>query len=324
MMKILVSEDGPFLKYGFTEALQNYGIDVRHTQLYKSINEGSMLPFIEEIKEYKPDLFLNPGTTIKKNFNKVIFCLNKLNVPYVYWAIDDPIEFFTYSIENGKNAALLLTPAVECIPFYKKLGINVSFAPFACNKRYHYKGKYNPKYDYDIIFIGNNYKYDQRTKGIYKILNPLIERNYNIKVFGCNWFEEGYPYVLPDEKFYGGYCYYNEVPDACATAKIVLGIHSVTNSKTMMSMRTFEVLGCQGFYLSQYAKALEYNFTNGVHLVWSDDAETTLRLVDTYLKDAESRDKIAKLGQKRCYANYNYDNMVDRFVKELYKYKVVK
>nr|WP_281417216.1 glycosyltransferase [Clostridium mobile] len=85
----------------------------------------------------------------------------------------------------------------------------------------------------------------------------------------------------------------------------------------MMSMRTFEVLGCGGFYLSQYVPSLERYFVNKEHLVWSKNSNETLKNVNYYLKNPEERNKIALNGQRICYKEHSYKDKIPKLIKEL-------
>lgn len=317
-MKILLLEDAPIFKYGFASAMIKKGIEVKYTSLCIDINKGNLYALQEEIEQFKPDAILNAGMCIMNNLDKMFKIIKDYFIPYIYWAIEDPVYFTHVSLKNALAASMCMTTAVECIPKYKRYGIHAELMMFGCNKDFHYKGNINPKFEHDIIFIGNNYKqHFSRKKGIDIILKPLMQRGYDIKVYGNDWwFDTSQNFVL-DEKYYGGYCAYEELPDAYATAKIALGVHSVANSNTMMSMRTFEIMGCGGFYLTQYTPAIQKCFLNEKHLIWSENPYDTLRMVERYLNNEDGRERIALEGQKECYLKHDYDKKVDIFVYEL-------
>ncbi|WP_315121604.1 glycosyltransferase [uncultured Clostridium sp.] len=317
-MKILFVEDAPLIKYGIGYSLEQYGIEVKYTKIYIDVENGILDTLEEEIKSFRPDAIFNAGMCIYKNAKKFLEKIKELKVPYIYWAIEDPLYYRHISLPHAKASDLTMTTAIECLEPYKKIGVNAIFFMFGCNENFHNVGIYNKKFDHDIIFIGNNYSnHKARQYGNKTVLNPLIERDYDIKIFGNDWwFEENNGFKL-DRKYYGGYCDYEEIKDAYSTAKIVLGLHSVDNSSTMMSMRTFEVLGCGGFYLSQYVPSLERYFVNKEHLVWSRNSNETLKNVDYYLKNPQERNKIASNGQKICYKEHSYKDKIPKLIKEL-------
>ena len=85
----------------------------------------------------------------------------------------------------------------------------------------------------------------------------------------------------------------------------------------MQSMRTFEVLGCGGFFLTQRTRAIEYMFKNHVHLVWSASYEETVDLMNYYLENDSAREKIALTGQQFVYQNHSYERRVSEIINAL-------
>ena len=142
------------------------------------------------------------------------------------------------------------------------------------------------------------------------VLQPLIEQGYDVQVYGNEWWlDPNQAYTIP-ASHYGGYMANEDLPAACASASIILGLHSVDTSRTMMSMRTFEILGCGGFYLTQWTPAVEEMFINHHHLVWSKSREETLDLVKYYLQHPELRQRIALQGQSEVYQKHSYQQRV--------------
>ncbi|KAJ52019.1 spore maturation protein CgeB [Clostridium tetanomorphum] len=317
-MKILFLEDSPLVKYGIGPIMEKKNIEVKYSQLYIDISNGNFSTLVKEIESFKPNAIFNAGMCIINNINAFLYKIKISNIKYIYWAIEDPVDFKSVSLPHALNADLTLTTSIECIPIYKRYGINAMFMMFGINDTFHKSGIYDKKFDHDIIFIGNNYsRHATRIYGNNIMLKPLIERNYDLKVYGNDWwFDDNQKFIL-DKKFYGGYCNYEEIPNAYSTAKIILGLHSVGNSSTMMSMRTFEVMGCSGFYLSQYVPSLEKYFTNKKHLVWCRNSNDTLKYIEYYLKHKKDRTKIAKNGQLQCSLYHNYNNKIDSLIKEM-------
>ncbi|WP_407312164.1 glycosyltransferase [Desulfosporosinus sp. SB140] len=82
------------------------------------------------------------------------------------------------------------------------------------------------------------------------------------------------------------------------------------DSPAMMSMRTFEALGCQAFFQTHWSPTIENTFKNYVHLVWSRHPEETLELVHFYLSREDLRQKIARHGQEEVYRNHTYHHRI--------------
>lgn len=317
-MKIMTLSTAPIIKYGIGHAIAQSPIEIIYTNFGKDISCGNYKSLIYAIERYKPDAFFYEHVAIYKNRDIFFKLTEKYNIPILYWAIDDPIEMMSESIKHAKKSLLTFTPSVECIAKYKAMGIDASLLMFGCNEDIQVVGKYDEKFNHDIIFIGNNYsRYPARLQGYKTMIEPLIKRGYDIKIYGNRWWIDGSQTFTIDEKYYGGYCEYSKIKDACASAKIVLGIHSVNNSSTMMSVKAFEILACRGFYLTQYTPAINSYFVNKKHLVWSKSSLETLRNIDYYLIRKNERESISFEGQRECYLKHSYKDKVKFFLNEL-------
>jgi spore maturation protein CgeB len=311
-VRILFANTAPIVKYGIGPALAELGHEVRYVFLDQ---EPSLEPYIDE---FKPDIVFNDGGTGR--MPKLFPLLEQRGIPHVYWAIEDPASFEDLSLPYAKKSDVVFTPCVESLADYRQHGITAHLLMFACNPNYHRDGAPDPRFNHDIIFAGNNYSYHPaRQRGVATVLQPLIEQGYDVRVFGNEWWlDPNQAYTIPVQN-YGGYMANEDLPAACATARIILGMHSIDTSRTMMSMRTFEVLGCGGFYLTQWTPAIEELFINHYHLVWSKSPEETLDLVKFYLQHPELRQKIARQGQAEVYRKHTYQQRVREILPYLQK-----
>lgn len=302
-LRILFANTAPIVKYGIGPALAELGHEVRYVFLDQ---EPSLEPFINE---FNPDIVFNDGGTGR--MPKLFPLLEQRGIPHVYWAIEDPVSFGFLSLPFAQKSALVFTPCWESLADYRRHGISAHLLMFACNPSYHRTGTPDSRFNHDIVFAGNNYSYHPaRQKGIATVLQPLIDHGYDLQVYGNEWWlDPNQSYTIPPS-YYGGYMANEDLPAVCATARIILGLHSVDTSRTMMSMRTFEILGCQGFYITQWTPAIEEMFINHHHLVWSKSPEETLDLVKYYLQHPQLRQRIARQGQAEVYRKHTYQQRV--------------
>lgn len=262
------------------------------------------------IDEFKPDFVYSYGWWKDIiDINAFLDVIKRKGIFHVWWSADDPICCGMVSLPAAKRSDLVFTPVEELIPEYSKYGIKAYLQPNACSP-HHVKLPPKPEYRYDMVLVANNYSmrfvdeetresifYKFRIEGIHQILKPLVDEQKNLKVWGRWWTDFDRAYMLPTA-FYGGILPAEEVPYVYASSKIALGIQQVATSKTYLSTRTFEVLGCGAFHITQYSPAVEYYFKKGVHLEWSQSPEETLELVDYYLAHDGAREKIALNGQR--------------------------
>ncbi len=299
-MKILFVNSAPIIIYGVGQAFSDLGHQVK----YLNIDMGDSLA--EAIDEFQPDFVFNDGGIDR--MQKLFPLLNDRKIPHVYWAIEDP-TCYPLSLPYARQSPIVLTPCKESIAEYARHGIQAHLMMFACHPSFHYQVAPDSRYQHELIFVGNNYDYHMaRNKGVNTILKPAL--NFDTKIYGNEWWLDKSRYFHISPEYYGGYLPNEYIPLICASSQIVLGVHSITDSETMMSMRTFEILGSAGFYLTQWSRAIECWFKNHYHLVWSKSEEETIDLIKFYLAHPELRKKIAGQGQQEVYARHTYLNRI--------------
>ncbi len=307
-MNILFTGEAPLIKYGLLSGFEELGHNCMflHGE-YRLFDKPSEKqgPILEKaLAEFRPDMAITEGAS-GLDIKVVSKILRKHGIFHVYWAIEDPPHFNSISLPFARQCDYTFTTAAECIPKYHKNGLRADLLMFGCNPKYHRQVEPDPKYSHDIALVASNYdcRYDEARY----MVRCLVDGGYDIKIWGLWWDDPARPVNLLDhpEKF-GGLLPYELLPTVYSSAKIVLGLHCDDSSKTQTSMRTYEVLGCGAFYLTQYTPAHEYLFEYGTHLVWSKSADDTLRLADYYLNNDAERQKIAQLGQMKVYHEHSY------------------
>lgn len=156
----------------------------------------------------------------------------------------------------------------------------------------------------NIIFIGSLYHPKYHTNRL-DFLEPL--RKY------------GVIHIFRDRTTYGMSLFYEKTP---ISLSISLPFRGYTSN------RLYNILAAGGFCLSLYYPEIEKQFTNKEHLVWFNNKEELIELVEYYLKNRKERDKIAANGRKlfleKHTAEHRIQNMYDIMTgktEEFYGYK---
>lgn len=306
-MKIFFTNNAPIIKYGIGQAFADLG---HETCFCNILLEDD---WKQQLLSFQPDyVFTDGGWGI---LEQLMPFLADHNIPHIYWAIEDPPFFDVLSLPFARCSNYVFTTCAETLGRYELQGIKANLLPFACHPAFHRRGMRDAFYKHDIVFIGNNYdNFPERSKAAEYILKPLMDHNFNLKVYGNDWWlDQKRPFSIAPN-FYGGYAASEDLPVICASVPIILGLHSVASSTTMLSMRTFEILGCAGFHITQWTPAVENYFKNHYHLVWSKSGEETLDLADFYLKHPEARERIARQGQQEVYKHHTYHHRARRLM----------
>lgn len=301
-MKILFTNPTPMIKYGMQKGFEKNGWETARLEVAEQDIEGLAV----KIKEFRPDYIFTEGGVDTKKF--VFPVLEECKIPHIFWAVEDPIAHSTHAMEWAKRSQLTLTPDINMVESYSENGYRAICVPFAMDPDYYrqYPGAARFK-KLDAIHIGNNYNiFPERCRAYEYIFGPFIDRGKAFEIYGFDWLNPKHRFNPPAE-YCKGYISHEQSVVAYSSAKMVLGVHSIINSKTMQSMRTFEVLGCRGFFLTQRTAAIEAMFENHRHLVWSSSYDETVELMDYYLSRPSEREKIAQNGQQFVYENHSYE-----------------
>jgi len=315
-LRFLFTDVNPMITHGLGRTLTELGETVEIIDAGLASQQDP--DFLEHaISSFNPDYVCSQGGWGK--LGDIIFpILRRKGIPHIFWASEDPLFFESLSLPMARNSQYVFTTAAECIDKYYSQGIKAHLMLFACSPSFHHRVEPDPRFNHDCIFVGNNYsQFPARLKGMEIILKPLIDKDFDLKVYGLDWWLNRQNRFFIEPHIYGGGLAYEEMRTAYSSAKIVLGLHSVDTSPTMMSMRTFESLGCGAFYLTQWTPAVENLFSNHEHLVWSKSPQETVELVEYYLARPEERQRIARNGQAYVYARHTYHHRAEEFLNAL-------
>ncbi|WP_281888509.1 glycosyltransferase [Paenibacillus sp. YYML68] len=300
-MRILFLNSAPIITHGMARGFMELG----HSVEYVVPGDQKLERMLQRVEQFKPDLLFTEGGVGREE--SIAALIDQTSLPHVYWAIEDPIAP-QMSLHYAKRSVLTLTTYEEFIEqVYQPAGVRSLCIPFACSPQYHRTGAAVPELAHELVFFGNNYDVHQNRKvGYDSMFRPALRNGWDIAFYGDeNWVNGKISFVVPPHA-YKGYLSYDKMPDMCASAKFILGVHSINGSRTMQAMRTFEVLGCGGFFFTQHTTAIEAMFQNHVHLVWSQSPEQTEELYTYYRNRPEEMDKIRRQGQQFVYDNHTY------------------
>lgn len=308
-----------FQKLGFNcilpYTLELRGLKYPYCMTNNITNEQKYKIIYQTIKQYRNKIdyiFLNGANYF---YNAVSDAAKDFKKYFIYWATEDPILTDLMLPITTSKADLVLSPAMECVEKYRDLGLNAHLMMFACNPDYHKIGKYNPKYDLDVILQASCYNHSTRLHGYETIVKPAVElyenENINFNVYGAFWDSGLGMSVLKNHKeIYKGWHPNEDIPAICASSKIILGIQCSDTSSQQQSMRAMEILGSNGFHLTQWVPSVDYWFEDGSHLVTSRSAEETAEKIKYYLNNESKRNKIAECGYEYVRNNHTYTHRI--------------
>jgi spore maturation protein CgeB len=126
-----------------------------------------------------------------------------------------------------------------------------------------------------------------------------------VKEFGltlCG--DEGWRYLINEVNFLG-WLEYRELPKLYNSAKINLNI-TLSQIKTTMTIRAFDIPACGGFMLTDYRVGLKDLFNIESEVVYYKDKRDLVDKIKYFLRHPDERKEIARRARKRVVREHTY------------------
>jgi len=215
----------------------------------------------------------------------------------------EPLEADEQLLRKGRLVDVFLMTNKGLHDRLVELGIRRPvFCPQACDDHEHRRIRARRRYwKSDVAFIGRPHS-AFRTEII-----KAVHEKFHLKVWGGDWRHLGIPSIRRD-------IHPREYAKICSGAKIVLGCDFTNRVECYFSFRTWIVLGCGGFLLTNYVPGLETIFRNREHLVWYKDSAECVALIEYYLAHDEERQRIGEQGFEFVHRTRNYRVMMREMI----------
>jgi spore maturation protein CgeB len=319
-VRVLLLNPAPSLiKYGMKWGFEQIGCYVHLLEGTEAIynlrgKHEEALKIVENaIIEHKINFIFTEGYS-SMPINEIRELCNKYSIVLHWWAIEDPVvPHIGENIANNKLADFIWTTTVEFIPKYKKMGIDSDLLLFACNPDFHKPVVGEDRFKHDISVIGTNYssRYD-KTK---EFVLPLIDRDFDIMIYGLWWMNPTIPVNLCKYKDKGIYWQeegydqlpYEWLPIVINSSKIMIGLNCSSLSKTQTSCRPYETLcsSAESVYLAYYTDAQEEIF--GDYIIQAKNGREMIDKANEILEwSPAKRRSIAQEARNYVSENHNY------------------
>lgn len=206
--------------------------------------------------------------------------------PRVWWAIDTHLDF-PRAHRRAHDAELVYAAQRDGAMRLCQVGITAQWLPLACDPVRH--GRQDVPKEFDICFIGNLFS-GPRTE-----LVELLRRHF--------------PRTLVDRR------YFAEMARAYSAARIVFN-RSIRDD---VNMRVFEGLASGSMLLTNNLtnNGQAELFTDAIHLVNYSSADDLLEKATWYLRNDESRERIAATGRALALERHTYRHRMETIVRAL-------
>lgn len=199
----------------------------------------------------------------------------------------------------------------KLLDLHKAAGFTGLFLPFGVDPEVFAPRPPDPRYAFEVAYIGNDIKGAART-----IRYILPAARYRFGLYGHwtvstprlrvwrRWTEPRYRRILAS--IARGKIPQADVATLYSTTKINLNCTAqACVDWDVVTLRTYEVLACQGFLISDRVPAAETDLADA--MIFSDGNEDLVEKLDYYLRNEAHRRKIAKRGRECVLDRYTID-----------------
>ena len=205
--------------------------------------------FLEMVDREKPDLVLMAKLKIGERRDELIEVLKKRGIKTASWTFD-------LYVGLPRETLIKIDPIFKCdyvfgpdggnVDNLRRRGVNYYLLRQGINDDYLFKGEFNEKYDYDVVFVGHwGYSYSPRGK-----MCDFLSKNYKFRWFGQR-----------DTNHVRG----KELNALYASAKIVVGDSFF--APYYWSNRIYETLGRGGFLMFSKIPGIEKEYEPYKHFI---------------------------------------------------------
>lgn len=262
-------------------------------------------PEVASAKLYAPDIPFDERLDILIYLNDVprMESAARVHVHYMQNGVDgEPVHILKQLLLKKYDAHIFFSKVF--LEIYEKEGRNGLYLPFGVDIKFFFPHVLQAEYAFDVSYVGNDIKGTERTM---RYLYPAADFNFglfgNWRLPGINWRRPwknisflrlpGYRWKFA--KLSRGRIPQEAVPILYSSSKINLNctLQSCVDWD-VVTLRTYEVLACRGFLLSDRVSAMETDLQGC--LVITDGYDDLREKIAYYLAHDEERISIASKG----------------------------
>ena len=285
---------------------------------YPKKNDSLQSKIINHADKIKPDLIF--FILMKDEIEKETIITLSSKYKTLNWFCDDQWRFDSFTKDIAKLFSFCITVDKYSIVKYRQIGINPIESQWATFDYNYELSLSRINYQYEVSFIG--------TKNITRewIIHELNKRNIQVNCFGSGWESGKVEYSEMQKIFYNSKINLNlsnSIPKDIRFYIFLLQklfainfdfktkISYLKQLKSLKKLeqikaRNFEIPGCGGFQLSQYALGIDDYYSSGKEIIFFSEINELFLQINFYLLNDNLREKIRNAGYKRTSINtYN-------------------
>jgi spore maturation protein CgeB len=305
-----------FEHYNFYEPLVAMGHDVEYfdfMELHRQHGPVVMTHMLlERVRTLKPDLVVVFLFTDQFDHEVLKRLRSETSVPSVNWFADDHWRFESFTRHWADCFTYAVTTDAASLEKYRNAGLgNAILSQWGVN--HHRYMKREMPLQHDVSFVGQSYG-DRRS-----VIDEVRQRGFSVTVRGTHWDLRLYHRILRKMRLMSTDAFnavvnrtrigQDEMIGMFCSSRINLNMtaSSQTGRRNQIKGRTFEIPGCGGFQLSEYADRIEEFFVPDKEIVTYTSTAEMIDKISYYLDHDTERIAIAEAGHRRALRDHTYE-----------------
>lgn len=240
----------------------------------------------EYTERFKNEIAFVGGLYHKNSYDAIHDKLSKYLQGYFDAAMMAQMEIYGYNIFDSLLTVDILEQLSELVDFQKDK------AAFS---------------DLKLVFTATHLGYKLAQKERIAYLNRL-SRKHQVGLYTDEMDAE-----LQNVDFRGTVNYLYDMPKVFHDSAINLNL-TIRNIRTGIPLRVWDILGAEGFLLTNYQVELGSYFENGKNIVYFDGIEDCMRKADYYLAHEDERKTIASNGFAAVREEHSYEKRIEKII----------
>lgn len=271
--------------------IEYYEIDVQCFRRQQALNE---------ISKYKPNLLIHGLTdAFHQDYYKEIRQIVDGKIAFWYADYKDDRSRDVLNIDLRNYIDYMFVSNDSQRDFWKqKIGVEAHFVAMAGTPVDEIQ--FDPKYNNDIIFIGN-VSNTEHLKSRGDLIQQIVSKT-DVTVINKHTKPERMEVYKEMSKIYG-------------SAKICLDISAIWHAEKYTSSRYYVIGNCGGFSLCKRFPGCEELYPDKIGKIYFDTVDEFIELKDYYLNRPEERKAIAMKGLEHSKKHHTYINRVNDILK---------
>jgi len=246
------------------------------------------------------------------DFQRLLRYARERDIATVFWSKEDPIHF-DHFLGLARHFDHVLTTAMECVPRYREAlkSDRVGVLPFACQPALHNPLERRSR-EPAFVFAGSYYpQYPKRNAALAAIVAGVAPLG-RVDIYDRN-LGSGDPELVfppPLDAHVVGTLPPAEIGEACKAYRFAVNVNTVTDSRTMLARRVFELLASGTLVVGNPSRAVSR--LCGEIVVSTDPQGAWRERVALMMRDERAARRAALAGVRKMMAEHTWAHRVAR------------